>query len=157
VQVGDGAITTTTLATTTTISGINSKAKQITCAIKGLQTSGVSTIIVQLGTGGSLTTTGYEGSGSRFAASAAATVSVTSGLVIYANSASETISGILTATLLDEASNQWVLTFQGAYGTTLTLLSSAVVSLAGPVDRIAFSANSGNLVAGAKINMRQSR
>lgn len=154
---GSGSITTTTLAPSATITGIRSTSKQVVCSVTGIQsTAAANSIIVQIGTGGSLATSGYSGAGSRTAASAAATVTQTNGLVIYTNAAAEIVRGILTANLLDESSNQWVLTFVGAEASSaLTFSSSSVVSLAGTIDRIAFVANSGNLVAGGKINMRQ--
>jgi len=111
-------------------------AKRVTMAFNGVSTNGTNNLIVQLGTGGTATITGYVAQTTGIASSVGATSSSTVGFPSYSNLAAYAWSGIITFQLV--SSNIWV--GSGVLGnsasTPLTSMISGTVTLAGALDTI---------------------
>jgi len=84
--------------------GIPSGTKRITAMFNGVSLSGTASLLIRLGTAGGIVSTGYVSTA--ITASAASQANSTSGFILTAgNSASETISGVVTIALID--TNTW--------------------------------------------------
>jgi hypothetical protein len=84
--------------------GIPSGTKRITAMFNGVSLSGTASLLIRLGTAGGIVSTGYVSTA--ITASAAAQANSTSGFILTTgNSASETISGVVTIALID--TNTW--------------------------------------------------
>jgi hypothetical protein len=115
---------------------IPSWVKRVTVGLNGVSVSGTNNITIQLGTGGSATTTGYVAQTTGIASSVGNTVSSTVGVPIWTNLAVYVWSGIVTFQLV--SGNIWVAS--GVCGNTsttpLSSMSSGTVTLAGALDTI---------------------
>ncbi len=120
-------------------------AKVITIIISNLFNTSGQAMSLQLGTGGSLTTTGYRsGTGNNFNSGSTQSFSTTSFLFAPACSDSTAGSGVMVLTLQDAATFLWGITgtfsTQAASGTTYgTSTVSGTVTLAGAIDRFAIN------------------
>lgn len=154
---GNGSVSTTTLASTHLIAtALATDDKEIVIDFAGFQlvTNGQNAV-VQIGVAGTLVTTGYNGSGSRLAASVMATLPSTIGCLMYTAANTEVSSGEIICRLVDVASNLWRIRINAGCGQTAIFVSEAYIALAGVPERIAITATSGNITAGAKFNTRQ--
>ena len=142
-----GAITTgtsvpTTSGTSVTVAtGIPSWVKRVTIAVNGISIdNAVADICMQIGTGGSLTTSGYVGGGSRGTSTLTAN-STYFGLIVN-NSLSNLYSGIIT--LVTTGSNIWFLSGNITANTTnICTISAGYVTLSGTLERISFTSSTG--------------
>jgi hypothetical protein len=120
-------------STSVDFTSIPSWVKRITIMFQDVSTSGTSAPMIQVGTGGTPTTSGYNISYSQLLATPAQNTSsaTTSGIVIFSNNASYAFSGFITACNI--TGNSW--TFNGIVGnkttTSQTSLSAGSISLAG--------------------------
>lgn len=121
---------------------IPSWARRITVAINGISTNGATNILVQIGTGGAPTTSGYVGDSVFCWASGIVPVSSTAGIPIFNNAASYNHCGQLVFTNISGntwlASGQFVTT--GMQGATV---SGGVVTLSGVLDYLRVVASNG--------------
>ena len=98
-----GTSVASTSGTSIDFTGIPSYVKRITVMFSGVSTNGTSLVIVQLGTGGVPTTSGYQGATNQSSSYA----QVTTGLGTNNNSgAADTRTGLITITNI--SSNTWV-------------------------------------------------
>ncbi len=115
---------------------IPSWAKRVRMAFNGVSVSGVNNIIIQLGTGGAATITGYVAQTTGIASSVGSTSASTVGFPSYSNLTTYAWSGIVTFQLV--SGNIWV--GSGVLGnsasTPLTSMISGTVTLAGALDTI---------------------
>ena len=133
-QIKGGALTLGTAVNSTSgtsidFTGIPSWVKRVTVMFNGVSTSGTSNYRIQLGTGGSPTTSGYTGSSSWTSASSV-TSAIASGFDINANaSATTAFAGLIAFTNI--SGNIWVGSGSFAYtaGTASTQSVSGVVTL----------------------------
>lgn len=110
--------------------GIPLWARRITVAINGVSTSGVANILVQLGTGGIPTTSGYVGDSVFSWASGIVPASSAAGIPIFNNAASYNHYGHLVFTNI--SGNTWLASGQFVTtGTQGSTVSGGVVTLAG--------------------------
>lgn len=123
-----------TSGTSIDFTGIPSWVKRITVMFSGVSTSGISTIMIQLGST-TMQTTGYSSGGS-FVSSGVGGINTTSGLVVGHNaSASHIRQGV--SNIQNISGNSWVSTSViGISQTAETGLSGGSVSLSGVLDRI---------------------
>ena len=99
----------TASGTTIPFTGIPSWAKRITVMLNAVSTSGTSNVLIQLGTSGGFTTSGYNGA-AQYGSSATGAVFSTNAAGIYIminNSATSALSSSFNITLLDSATNTW--------------------------------------------------
>lgn len=109
---------------------IPSWARRITVALWYVSTNGASNILVQLGTGGVPTTSGYAGYSVFSWASGVVPVSSTAGIPVFNNAASYSHFGELTFT--NVGGNAWVASGQFVTGGTQgSIVSGGVIDLAG--------------------------
>lgn len=114
---------------------IPSWVKRVTVMLSGVSTSGTSNILVQIGTG-SVTTSGYLGSGCFVQTGTTVAINVTTGFPLSTNVAATTvIHGSATICLL--SSNLWAFSSNVARSDAGTVISGAgSVTLAGTLDRL---------------------
>jgi hypothetical protein len=145
-----GTAQNTTSGTNIDFTGIPSWAKRITLMYSGVSTNGTDGYLLQLGTSGSFETTNYSGSVARLADAGAVAVSrhsSTTGFVFYFNmAATDAITGAITLTLMDSATNRWIVTGNSARvdGTSLVNLPmSGEKALAGLLTRLRLTTSGG--------------
>ena len=123
-----------TSGTSIDFTGIPSWVKRITVMFNGVSTNGTSNPLIQIGSG-SVQTTGYSSVSANLQASSA-TVSATTGFVIYQNYAPAAVMGSIVLTLF--GSNIWAAS--GVTGTVVGLVISYTtagnVTLSGALDRV---------------------
>ena len=144
--INSGTAQNSTSGTSIDFTGIPSGVKRITVMFNGVSTSGTADVIVQLGTGGVATTTGYTGITVRNGAVANVLATLSSGLNIdsgYA-SASALRTGNLYVTLLNSSTNNWTATaFIGNTNVTQTSGCAGTVSLSGVLNLIRITTTNG--------------
>jgi hypothetical protein len=121
-----GTSIASTSGTSIDFTGIPSWAKRITIMFSGVSTSGTANLQVQLGDSGGIEVTGYLGSSAGITSNSGfSSVASTSAFVISDNSMSSAVRhGSLTLTLLDSATNTWVI--QGVVGQSEALRTSYI-------------------------------
>lgn len=122
--------------------GIPSWVRRITVLFNGVSTNGVNNILVQIGTGGSPTSSGYAGHSVFSWASGIVPVSSTAGFPIFNNAASYNHYGELVLTNI--SGNTWVASGQFATaGTQGSIVSGGSVTLAGVLNYLRIVAANG--------------
>lgn len=113
--------------------GIPANAKRITVNFDNLSTNGTGIVMVQLGTSGGVSTTGYIGAVSN---SAGAAANLSSGFFIEPSGTAATVRhGAVVLTLV--GSNTWVAQIVGGYSnTTATFFGGGSKALSGVLDRV---------------------
>lgn len=129
-----GTAVASTSGTSIPFSSIPSWVKRITLMFSGVSTNGANNIIIQIGTGGVATITGYIAQTTGISQSVGASIASTVGFPSYSNAAVYAWSGIVTISNI--SGNSWVAS--GVLGNTGTnILSSqvsGVVTLSGALD-----------------------
>jgi hypothetical protein len=130
-----GTAIASTSGTALDFTGIPSWVKRITVMLNGVSTNGSSNWILQLGSG-SITSTGYLGTGARFSnAAAVAIAAYTSGIGINIDNAAAVLGGAFTITLL--GSNKWSITGLFARPASDSVFNAVgTIDLAGVLDRV---------------------
>lgn len=131
--------TQTTASTTITVVGIDfynipSTAKRVTVMFQGVSTSGTSNMQVQLGTSSGIVNSGYLSTASNIAAGTSATTNLTTGLLIYSNTATDVRSGHMVITNL--SGNLWVSSGVVKAATNQLSWGAGDVTLSGTLDRV---------------------
>ena len=103
-----GTAVASTSGTSIDFTSIPSWVKRITVMFSAVSTNGSSPVQIQLGTSSGATTSGYLGSGTSVSSSVAAATS-TAGFKLNGGTtgASEVINGLVTISLLNNATNTW--------------------------------------------------
>lgn len=124
-----------TSGTSIDFTGIPVGVKRITVMFNGVSTNGTSVVQIQVGAG-SVTTSGYVGSGSTIGASTAGSTAYTTGFGQgNGNSASDTVSGHIVLTLV--GSNIWACSGTLALTNTAGLkFTGGTITLSGTLDRV---------------------
>lgn len=137
-DIGESMIRLATQQTTTSgvakeFTGIPTWARRITLHLWSVSTNGTANILVQLGTGGAPTTSGYTGHSVFSWASGVVPVSSTNGIPIFNNAASYSHSGTLTFNNVGD--NAWVASGQLVTGGTAgAIVSGGFIELAGALN-----------------------
>ena len=122
--------------------GIPSWVRRVTVLFNGVSTNGVNNILVQIGTGGSPTSSGYAGYSVFSWASGVVPVSSTAGFPVFNNAASYNHYGELVLTNI--SGNTWVASGQFATaGTQGSTVSGGSVTLAGVLNYLRIVAANG--------------
>jgi len=138
-----GTAQNTTSGTSIDFTSIPSWVKRITVMFNGVSLSGAATILVQLGAG-SVTTTGYSGSGTYVSTVTGNTTSgaqQTAGFLLLMGGASATISGTVTLTLL--GANTWTCSGVLNQPTIGNTQVGGAVTLSGTLDRLRITSSNG--------------
>jgi hypothetical protein len=150
-QMNGGAITSGTAVASTSgtsidFTSIPSWVKRITVCYSGVSTNGTSGFKIQIGTGGSPTTSGYSSTATVVGSGTASAVETTGFAVIISGqfSAAGTMQGISTICLLNSSTNTWV--FNSTVATTNLVYSGqggGAVALSGILNMIRVTTNNG--------------
>jgi len=134
----------TTSTTSIDFTDIPSGVNRISVILGGVRSNGTSAILIQLGTGGSLVTSGYKAGWQRDYGSSGNNGTSTSGFPYSFDQTGQIDYGIVTFTRL--TGNTWV--ESGALGcqdvTTLSLSGWGIIALAGEVDQLRFTTSNGS-------------
>jgi hypothetical protein len=130
-----GTAVASTSGTSIDFTSIPSWVKRVTISLSGVSTNGASNFLFQIGAG-SVTTTGYLGTGYRAANGGAwVTVAFTTGFGIPFDTASAVIHGQFVCTLI--GSNNWASTsFLSRSDTTVVGGTGGSITLGGTLDRV---------------------
>jgi len=131
-----GTSQATTSGTSVSFTSIPSWVKRITVMYNGVSLSGSANMLLQIGTGGTATTTGYVSSSSTAFASSAGAASSTAGFLIAMGSAAYVMSGLLVVTNI--SGNIWICSgvLSSTAGLVFTAQTAGTVSLAGVLDNV---------------------
>ena len=131
-QLISGTAVASTSGTSIDFTGIPSWAKRITVMFNGVSTSGASYPLIQIGTGGTPTTSGYVSQASQLY-TAAAISSTTAGFYINSNASTYVLSG--TMTISNISGNIWVESC--CFGSTsIMTVGSGTVTLGGVLNML---------------------
>jgi hypothetical protein len=140
-----GTAVASTSGTSIDFTSIPSWVKRITVMFNGVSLSGSAIKYIQLGTGGTPTTTGYSGVGGAFYSSnAAGATSFTSAFVVNDNTASAADSG--HAVFTNVSGNIWVGSITMCQPTTATVqmfVSAGTVTLSGILNMVRITSSNG--------------
>jgi predicted small secreted protein len=128
-----GSNTATTSGTSKDFTGIPSWVKRITVMFSGVSTNSTSLVLIQIGTGGAPTTSGYVGR--------VATTAHTAGFGTPGNVAGSSRSGIVTITNLSGI--VWVASIALDDGPTNAVVGGGTVTLAGVLDMVRLTTTNG--------------
>ena len=133
-----------TSGTSIDFTSIPSWAKRVTVVFNAVSTNGTSNWLIQAGTGGTPTTTGYvSGSNQAYATGNVATTS-TAGFIIYPSGATSILSGSIS--IVNVSGNIWVAsgTVGGNYGgTAMTVSTGGTVTLGGVLNMVRITTANG--------------
>lgn len=144
---------------TAEFTGLPSSATVIFINLKSVSNDGNNTFLLQLGTSGSYTTTGYSGTRAEIGPSSASCTAYTSaaGFELQFNlSAASTLSGTIQITKESSSNNTWICwgSFSGDNGTAQARFVTGSVSLSGVLTRLkVFAGTTGGLFDGGEINI----
>lgn len=134
----------TTSGTAITFSSIPSWVKRITVVFYGVSLTGTDRLLVRVGTGGSVSTTGYTSYTSEGQTSAA-------GFILGGATATDARYGIMT--LINHSSNQWVHTSITNSSGSNVYQSWGYISLAGTLDTVGLAATGSNTFDAGSVNV----
>jgi hypothetical protein len=138
-----GTAVATTSGTSKDYTSIPSWVKRITVIFNGVSLSGTANYLIQPGTGGTPTNTGYVSNSVGVATAGSPAVSSTSGFIIYSASAAKVCSGNIIITNI--SGNIWVIS--GNLGTTggaiAVIPCGGVVTLGGVLDNLRITTTNG--------------
>lgn len=115
-QIQLGTAVTLTTQTAVDYTGIPSWAKRVKIKFFGVEGSGTSNLLVQIGDAGGMEVTGYVSTTLRASSAAGGPASSTSGFIIQKDAASFTLSGMMELEKFDSG-NVWISTHSGKLNT----------------------------------------
>jgi hypothetical protein len=133
-----GTAVATTSGTSIDFTGIPSWVKKITVSFSGVSTNGTSLPMILLGDAGGVETTTYTAAATTMSTAGNASFSTSAGFVLAGGwAASSVLSGACTLSLLDAATNLWVLSCTGTFSdTTANALAAGSKALSATLDRV---------------------
>lgn len=141
-----GTPVTTTSGTSVDFTGFPSGTKRIVVSLVGVSVSGTSDLQIQLGTGGTPTTSGYLGTAAGIVnAAVPATQAFTAAMGLDTGTVNASVyHGTAILTLEDSSDNTWTMIWVGSLSNTArVLVSSSKVALAGALDMIRITSAGG--------------
>ena len=129
-----GTAVASTSGTSIDFTSIPSWVKRITVMFQGVSTSGTSNPLIQIGTGGSPTTSGYLATSANISSSAASQANYTTGFGIGSSAAANVISGVIT--IFNVSGNIWIASGVTKNSTTAAAMSAGDVTLAGVLNLV---------------------
>jgi len=135
-----GTTVASTSGTSIDFTGIPSWVKRIVVIFNGVSKNGTSNYLIQIGAG-SITTSGYASAGG---STSTASVTGTTGFIIFSNSAADIMSGNITISLL--GSNTWVESHvigMNQSGTGYGIVGGGTLALGGTLDRVRITSANG--------------
>ena len=141
----------TTSGTAFDYTSIPSWVTRITVMFNEVSLSGTDDFLVQIGTGGSPTTSGYVSSSGRYASTGAAVNSSTAGFNLGTNSATSIMTGHMIITLL--TGNSWVASYSAKNSTTSIGNGGGSVTLSGALDNLRITRSGSNTFDAGSVNI----
>jgi hypothetical protein len=152
-----GTVIATTSGTAHTFTGIPSGVRRITIELSGVSLSGTDDLLVQIGDSGGLETSSYESTGAGLNSTGTSIVTSTTGYVIYVNVATALVSGHMTLTLIDPATNTWVSSHAAKVGTTFVMTGGGNKSLSGELTQVSLTRTGANTFDAGQVNVKWER
>jgi len=140
-KIVQGTAVATTSGTSANFTGIPSYVKRITVMFSGVSTSGVSNILLQLGTSAGVVSTGYLATSFYSSTTAVNNNNSTAGFNFDDITAAGLISGTVVVTAL--GSNMWVANGFVKTSTTSSALTAGDITLGGTLDRVRITTANG--------------
>jgi hypothetical protein len=141
-KIVQGTAVATTSGTSFDFTSIPSWVKRITVMFQNVSLSGTANILLQLGTGGTPTTTGYLSGSSSIGSATPSSTSATNGIPLLLGYAPASVSGSIIFTNL--SSNIWTAFGVFGYGSvTGTVTSGGHISLGGTMNILRITTTSG--------------
>ena len=160
-QAGTGTNSMNTLATSVAstsgtsidFSSLPTWVKKITVMFSGVSLSSTANFLLQVGTGGTPTSTGYASSSIGVATAGAPAVTSTSGYIFYAAGAAGTFSGIIT--IANITGNTWVANgvLAQTTGTAVNTIGGGSVALGGVMNILRITTTSTDTFDAGSINI----
>jgi hypothetical protein len=119
----------TTTGTSVTFNSIPNWVRRVTVMFNGVSTDNTSPLLVKLGTGGGIASTGYASTGARLAAAGTTVDSSTAGFLINSTSAADAVSGTLVISAVDPANYIYAADHTVKDGTTAVMTGAGNVTL----------------------------
>jgi len=136
---------TTTSGASIDVTAIPVGVKRICVMFNGVSLSGTDEFIIQLGTGGSATVSGYLCGMSLISGTSAFTQQVTNGFPWFNDAAALLCQGVMVINLESVASNTWcMMNTSGSQGATTSGSSFGSVSLSGVLDMVRLTSAGGS-------------
>jgi hypothetical protein len=129
-----GTAVASTSGTAINFTSIPSWVKRITVLFNGVSTSGTSNPLVQIGTGGSPTTSGYLGSSSFVASASTGSASYTAGFGLNSSAGTNVLSGAVVLT--NVTGNTWLADGTVALHSASVITVGGTVGLSGTLDNV---------------------
>jgi len=144
---------TSTSGTSIDFTSLPAWIKKITVMFTGVSLSATANFLIQLGTGGTATTSGYASSSIGVAAAGSPAVSSTAGFISYAASAAGTYSGVITVANI--TSNTWVASgvLAQTTGTVSNSISGGTIALGGVLDILRITTTSTDTFDAGSVNI----
>lgn len=133
-KITSATMQTPSAVTTVDFTSIPSWVKRITIQYNALSTSGTSNPMIQLGDSGGIETTGY--SGSAWQGNTTNSANSTGFLMNTVTAAANSITGTATLTLMDAATNTWMISLVGHYSANVMNLCAGSKALSATLDRV---------------------
>jgi hypothetical protein len=133
-QLVSGTSVASTSGTSIDFTGIPSWVKRITLMFQGVSTSGTSNPLIQIGTGGTPTTSGYLAGSANVASGATGQSNYTTGFGISSATATNVVSGAIA--IFNLSSNIWVASGVTKSNTTAVVINAGDVTLSGVLNMV---------------------
>lgn len=149
-----GTEVTTTSGTEATFSSIPSWAKRITVTFNGVSLSGSNDLLVQIGTGGAATTTGYASTSVATATNGTIAGSTdTAGNIVAVGDSARVVSGVMTLTRTSATGHGWIADHTCRWGVSVISGVGAALTISAALDFIRVKPTGANTFAAGKINV----
>jgi uncharacterized protein YaiE (UPF0345 family) len=132
--INGGTAVASTSGTSIDFTSIPSWVKRITVMFQGVSTNGTSNPLIQIGTGGTPTTSGYLATSANISSSLSSQANYTTGFGIASSNAANVISGAIT--IFNVSGNVWVASGVTKNSTTAAAMIAGDVSLAGVLNMV---------------------
>ena len=141
----------TTSGTAFDFTSVPSGVQRITVFFDKVSLSGTNNYLIQIGTGGSFVTAGYESVSSTIDTTAAASANETTGFVVFAGTAVDQMRGSLTLT--KDNANQWSISGTIYRAGAKTTMVGGQLDLAGVLDRVRITRIGANTFDAGAVNI----
>ena len=138
-----GTAIASTSGTTIDFGSLPSWIKRITLMFSGVSLSGTAHLLLQIGTGGTPTTSGYVSSSLSIATAGAPNITSTAGYVFYDGNATEALSGNIIISNI--TSNTWVASgnLASTAGQVCVVVGAGTIALGGVLDILRITTSNG--------------
>jgi hypothetical protein len=148
-----GAVQATTSGTAKDFTGIPAGTRQIVVSFNEVSLDGSDNILVQIGDSGGLETSGYLATGSSIINTTTASTNSAAGFVLRVSADAQVTSGSMILTLVDPATNTWVVSGTAKSNTNTTQVLGGSKALSAELDRLRITRSGGNSFDAGSVNI----